>query len=760
MQIERFQIPCIAEEVIKNEYIATEVAAGPSEQLVQNVDENKVTMTTAPPTPFGDRLPPNNPYPDDTPEPMLRTYTIRNSTWTNINPPYLVLTNFNPFYELWQKLIPVFNTKKWLYFSCKGVHLKLTISSTTYSAGLLQFRSIPAYCKGFQRETAPYWFQCHGMLVDPSRATVFEMTVPFMTPTNLVKQADDWAGLGEAILFVNTQLVDDAHDTDVANIDWRIEARFIEPKLTGQCTDTTLPTNSFQPIGSLDPPSFINLAQGPPSIKKEADKKSETGLISGIAETVGTVAHVLTPIPLVGEVAAGVGIIADAVGAVAKWFGFSKPVSQRALQPVSQYMSLGDTHCKGLTNSVFVACEPDAFVATDPALVRTDNDDASFDHMKALPNLIAIGTIPANATVQSQVFSIPVNPLKAFVHPNNKLQFSHLLYLSSLFRYWRGTLNFQLYLPMSKMRKMRFALCWTPSPMTVYNEDIRRIEFTTSESTTVDLAIPWCQVSRYLGSTIPRNNNTTWGCGTNGYISLWVLDRMTIAGKGAPVAQDWYLYMSGGEDFQVAGSAPITSSTTGLAPLVAPTLLRQKSEIPYAQGALSGAKGLKIQGIVAEDDLKSFREIAHRASHMQVFPINTPFYLYPLETTQNCLPNWIIRKFLFWRGSRNYHMYSTGDVEIKRYVTWSGGLQQAPGSTDAGFHYISGTSKWNVWSVPYLNDEDCLLNSDYLQVSHATAIPDVGYLCTNTGSSTSTFTSMGDDLSLGFVLPSPLYFYP
>lgn len=733
------------------------MSAGPSVDLVQNVDENQPTYTAPPIVPFGDRLPKNNPYPDDTPEPMTRTYTIATGTWTNNDAPWKVLSNASPYSALWTKLQNVFNTRKWAYFHCKGVHLKLTISSTTYSSGGLFFCGAPYYNNSPQRNIAPYWFQVPHEFVDPAAATVFELFLPFLTPTNQVIQSDDWKGLGEYMLFVGSSLVDDAHDTDVASLDWRIEARFVEPHLSAQVDTITLPTNTMVPLTTVTAPSYITQAQGP-TPKKEAQKKSETGLISGIAESVSTVAQVLTPVPIIGEVAAGINIVANAVGAVARWFGFSKPITQRALQPCALYAQWGDTHATGLTNATALSTDPDPVVATDPSLVRSDNDDASFDYLKKLPNLIYSGTIASNVAIQSKVFELPVNPLKSYTYDAKHVMFNHLSHLSSLFRYWRGTLNFKFYFPMSKMRKMRFALCWSPYPLATYNEDVRRIEFTTSESTTVDLGVPWCQISRYLALSPPINGSST-GRGSNGYLSLWVLDRMTVAGKGASVPQDYYVYMSGDEDLDFAVAYPLTNGLLGIDPAETFVPAEAVFTLPptspaYSQGALSGVDGLKIRGITAEDNLNSMREVAHRASYAAAFATSTYTSVNPYRMTPYTLGTYVVSKYLFWRGSRNYHFLSLvagGLLLVRRNI---GSVASAADSHDGAFAYQEGRNEnWKVFNVPYLADEDCLMHSLYAQVSHATATPDIHYSFEATFNG-KRFESFGDDLSLGIVVPS------
>lgn len=745
------------------------VEAGPTPGLVQNVDENENTMTAPPPTPFGDALPDVNPYPDDTPVTMRRTYTLANGSWDNVDVPYVVLANFSPYQALWTKVNETFNTSKWEFFACKGIHLKLTISSTAYSAGSAYFCAAPYYTDTTIRKELGYWDQSPHILVDPSQETAYELNMPFLTETNLVRQRDQWTALGEVMFFVLTALVDDAHSDSVVSVDWRIEANFIEPQLVAQSDSVPAPGFSlFTPIANLNVPQFIYQAQGPGNpLRKEAVEKSKNGLISGIAETVSTVSAKLEDVPLIGGIAKGVNVVANAVGAVAKWFGFSKPIMQSTTTPVMRQLMWGDTHARGITNATALSSSPDPTVATDARLVRTSGDEASIDKIKSLPNLIATGLILETATVGEMVMRIPVNPFKVYKIGVSDVLPNHLSYVTSLFTLWRGSLDFRFYFPMSKMRRMRLALTWSPEAVVTYSENLRRIEFTTSESTTVDISVPWCEISRYMRCYTPQSDSDTAGA-TNGFLTLWVLDRMTVAGQAGAVRQDILVYMAGGADFQLAAPIGLTSATHGYKPYTAEThallkkleLSTETEKVPRfkAHGALGGATGCKIYGFSAEDDISSLRELAHRITRGALFTPASGVIIDPTPININNLCNYILKKFLFWRGSSNVHVRmvdASTTMQIIRDDKGFNGNTLNLGSYDSGLVYCR-ESGYIVINCPYLWPNDCKTNNQYLVASTSSDYAPPGYRIT-TSTQVETMYSMGDDLSLGILLPSPIY---
>jgi len=389
-----------------------------------------------------------------------------------------------------------------------------------------------------------------------------------------------------------------------------------------------------------------------------------------------------------------------------------------------------------------------------------------------LKNLMYAGEIPANASVNQKIVAFPVNPFKAYKLGSDTIP-NHLSYLNTLFTMWRGGLNFQFHFPMSKMRKMRLAISWSPEIVNTYSEDLRRIEFTTTESTLVDLSVPWCEISRYMHLYLPNSNTQDYGS-SNGFLTLWVLDRISVAGRSTPASQPFFVYISGADDYQVCQLASTTSNGRGLKAFGAFALdktepaIQASSSDMYARAqegnGLSGASGEILKGFTSEDDITNLRELCHRASFVatQAFVQNVPLNLNPFNTSLNCLPNWILAKFLYWRGGVNLHLSSLQGDNIY-YITRSNALPDGsyPSGkfSDAGFTLLNTHMTMNkTVSLPYFNVDDCYMNPNFHTVSASVAYSPPTIFINAAGTLTmDIWKSLSDDLSLGVLIPSPLY---
>jgi len=153
-----------------------------------------------------------------------------------------------------------------------------------------------------------------------------------------------------------------------ASITVCVYARFINPKTAGYigsgfappttAADVRKLVKSYMDLSDSTHKKSKKMAKNPPA--KEAEEKSSRGVISGIAEAIGTLPALLleSPLPELAPIAYGIGKTAPFFRSL----GLSKPSSTMATQPVSQdpYRDLVHTH--GLAQGNVLAAHPEAML--------------------------------------------------------------------------------------------------------------------------------------------------------------------------------------------------------------------------------------------------------------------------------------------------------------------------------------------------------------------------------------------------------------
>jgi hypothetical protein len=492
-------------------------------------------------------------------------------------------------------------------------------------------------------------------------------------------------------------------------------------------------------------------------MKKEAQVKSERGLISGPAEAVGTVAAMLTPIPIIGEAAAAVAVIATTVSKIASFFGFSKPLTQE--RPVMCVGVTGATlnNARGLMTGVALSRDPDPLVATETSLVRGTGDELDLAHIKSLKSMVYAGVFTSASTPGTRLFSMPVNPAKGYLY-TAKIMPNHLMHAAMCFDKWRGALKYLFRFNGSPLRKMRVAIIWTPDQMVTYDENVKRMEVSTSGTTTIEYVVPWSVPTKYLAYRTPSSNASNYGM-SNGWISVWVLESIVVNGLSTVTDQYFDVHQTGAEDLEFAGSALLSTNTIGLTTDPAPAAFLETETVSKATKSLSaqGLTGLRVRGVTAEDTFQNLRELMHITTFRGNITVDTA-QLQTVFQDSKSLFCWIRSKFLFWRGSVDITFRKgTGAatfIRCWRDTTTNANSTDFTGTGAVVFH-DSNTNHVVTMKVPYLGLSDCMRNTYYTDLPFRYLDPPA--IRANKAIDSEIYESAGDDFSCAIALPSRLY---
>lgn len=214
----------------------------------------------------------------------------------------------------------------------------------------------------------------------------------------------------------------------------------------------------------------------------EAVNKTQTGLISGVAETVAKASSLIATVDPTG-VAAATSSVASAVGAAASFLGLDKP----AALGFAEYCQLriGDhlLQPSGLDPSLVVNVAPDVSDTTDHAIFSDTQDNGNLHSLCSKWSIHSKGTVSAAATGGTIFASTTVNPCHK-LQATEGVYANNLSFWSSFFSHWRGDIRFRMTIHQDCFFKAKMFLAIAPSnvfvpPASLTTADLNLLRYST-----------------------------------------------------------------------------------------------------------------------------------------------------------------------------------------------------------------------------------------------------------------------------------------
>jgi len=596
---------------------------------------------------------------------------------------------------IWAKL------RNYRYLRC-GIKIGVRINGSRFHYGQL----LCSWHPNFRNNSVSYQASVNNVIsqsgnpcfmMSASENEVHEMTFPFALPYLWINLQDlvtydtalfasPWE-IGSFNIYVLNPLRNAGTPTDIT---FSVFASLDNPQVAGYCTDAYAPP-AVVAFEQASFPAILMTAPTPPlSFKaqgrREAKVKSEKGIIGKIAEGVAGIAGSLVPIPEIGEVAAGVSVGARVVAGIANYFGWSRPNTLQAIQPVRlTYTNMANTH--GLMDGQCLSVDPENGVATACELMGALPEEMQLLRMASTPGLAEL-EIPwtASDTTGTCLYKVGVGP--GMTHSQlvggTTTQFSTpLLWTTQPFLMWRGSIRVHITIVCSQMHVGRLRVSFLPnldSGTTLALDDLvsspgRVIDI--SKETEVDITFPYIHYSPWLPVVQSM-----------GQMRINVINMLVHPSAPAPnVALN--VWVAAGPDYQLARPSSTYLNCQWVDPLKPP--FEAEAETPpkvfRAQGLtreqiraahampLIPAKGSIDTGLTMGEQVGHLKELLMRPTiGVETVPVGGNFQYV------NCKPfSQTIRQtsgspytsfmdyfklmFRYQRGSINYHMVTTSVSE-------------------------------------------------------------------------------------------------
>lgn len=486
--------------------------------------------------------------------------------------------------QIWDKL------KNFTYFRA-GVKIGLRINGSKFHFGQMLVSYTPQYNNTLDLQPATNNIYtasgCPSFTISPSENEVHEFTLPFALPYQYIPLyyttstspyiGDTAFQFGVMNMYVLNPLSNASGvptpvsytifanfvDVDIAGynpIAYTIPVRQFQSQVTLPATLVTVPPRPST-TAQIDPlPPFSGVEAEDPFLAQKASveqkMKSEKGIVGGVLESVSTISGALSFIPEIGAVAAGVSAVSGVGAQIANYFGWTNPVSLRAIQPiVKQWTNLVNTH--GLVDCQNLALSADSSVSQQCALLGGAPHEMTMLYMAQTPSLLAAGiTWSSTDVTNTGLWETSVTPCAEFFSaPLARVFPTHLSWVSRTCQEWRGSIRYHIQITCSQMHVGRLRISFIPlNSVTALSDDMyasgANFILDIQQQTDVSFTMPYVSHQPWM-QTVRTFLDGTYSTPNIGTIRISVLNELNHPTVPVPAV---YLnvWTSAGPDFQLA----------------------------------------------------------------------------------------------------------------------------------------------------------------------------------------------------------------
>lgn len=541
--------------------------------------------------------------------------------------------------ELFLSLAPLWQPQHYTHFTYDSIVVRVSPITTKFYRGMMAFTFIPGPITK-SAWTPTQLSSLPTSLLDASSTDAMEITIPYPHPVSKCVYADLAENFGNLCVWVMDPLAADSAPSITTSTSLQIEARFVNPQLHDPTPITqTIPAPVARTIKAPALGGFW-LTQGPKTVSKESQEKSERGIISDTLNSISSIASSASVLPVVGGFASGLSVVSGAAASVFDWFGLSKPLNQSTPLYVNTGALPFRNTTSGVTNADPMSADILPYVSTDPHLLNSEIDECNIDTIAMTPSLIDRFEIN-NTLDKNHIGRIAVQPSYAWVLGKTYTP-SNLAYAANFYKQWRGDIAFKMIIPASSMTRARLAITYNQQPLTEFSELARFMYVDIVGTTVIDGVIPWMQQFPYKDIQNPRGPG---GAATNGHLQFWLITPLTSDTPGVdPLPLSLLVFAAATTNTQFAGLSTMSDYFTNATPA----------------GFLGLDKSIKISRFLPEDNIHSIREILHRPSQTAIATVTSPtlFSVNIADTLRaDPLLRYVFNKFRFYRGSVTVNLY-------------------------------------------------------------------------------------------------------
>lgn len=254
------------------------------------------------------------------------------------------------------------------------------------------------------------------------------------------------------------------------------------------------------------------------------ESASANGIVSQVADTVGSVANVVEGlgVPILSSIAKPISWVSNVVGNVASVFGFSK---DRDLTKVTTYENLpakGFTHGVGIDSSIPLSLFPNN--AINPTIAVPENlDEMSIEYLAQRPYILKRYTIQGGDTpdpAKTVIADIPISPVNYSLYGSILKDYRTIFgapisLATALSNWWRGQIKLNVRFAKTQFHQCRLLVQYLPYSSGVEpleNVLSTVIDISSVDDKGIDISFPSVYKNKWMRVYDPAITGYTAGC--------------------------------------------------------------------------------------------------------------------------------------------------------------------------------------------------------------------------------------------------------
>lgn len=290
------------------------------------------------------------------------------------------------------------------------------------------------------------------------------------------------------------------------------------------------------------------------------------GIISTPAAFIAKAAGMLSSLPTIGPYATATQIGASAISAIAKTFGYSRPID---VEPIRSYKPtyLGNmANTNAIDTSNKLALDSKQELTVDTRTFGLDGtDEMTISNISTRESFLTQFAWPVAAATESLLWNTEVNPVvwnELIQGTTTEYHMPACCFAALPFRHWRGTMKYRFQVVASSFHKGRLKIVYDPSVALTneYNTNyVRIVDLAEERDFTVEVGwgqqTPFLEHRTMLGrpgevySTSRLNSDPR--IFANGILSVYVVNDLTVPNSIADNDIEINVFVKTGDDFEV-----------------------------------------------------------------------------------------------------------------------------------------------------------------------------------------------------------------
>jgi len=381
--------------------------------------------------------------------------------------------------------------------------------------------------------------------LDPTNSQGGTLTLPFCWVQNALNiPGQDWRSMGEVFLQEITGL----------------------KHANGANDNVTISVFVWAEEVSLSIPT----SREPASLAPQSGDEYSPGPISGMANSVMSVAKRLTDIPIIRPYAKATELAAGATASIAKLFGYSRPVNLETGIPYipTPVGNLANANVKD--TSVKLTLDLKQELCVDPRTMGLGGvDEMTITSISQRESFITTFGWQVSDPTETLLWNTEVNPV-IWDTAGDELHLTACAFAALPFTFWRGTMKYRFQIVASAFHKGRLKIVYDPGfqASNEYNTNYTYIiDLAKERDFTVDVG--WGNQTAFLRHSTPGVDSLIFGSApitslndffANGVLSVFVVNELTTPNSTVNNDVEINVFVSTGDDFQVVSPESHTIS--------------------------------------------------------------------------------------------------------------------------------------------------------------------------------------------------------